>query len=172
MGNRTTKLILIAFSLIFALRVATIFTADRCYSMSLAAEKGKITPDRAITLLNIATALDSTNAELYSKKFDILRLKDKEKSHHPSPITHYSSPMTHHEILKQQLHLMNRCITLCPSWPAYHLYYALTLSQMSPRPNIQTRKLILSELQKTKELKPYSNLYRQICQKYQKQLTS
>ena len=155
MKNKLYNGVLIIFILIFALRVITIFIADRCYSMSMSAEKGKITPDQAITLLNIATKLDSTNANLYYQKYELLNLRT----------TDDQRPTTD-ETLRQQLHLLRTCINLCPSWPAYHLFYALTLNKFSSNPNVVTRKQILSELQKASELKPYSELYSKIYKRY------
>ena len=153
MKNKLMQLILILFSLVFAIRVLTILTADRLYSMSPAAETGKITSDRAIVYLDLATTLDSTNADIYFQKYKVLDLKQKN-----------SILNTRYSILKKQLHLLRHCINLCPSWPRYHLTYALTLERMSPIPNLMTRQMILSELQKATTLKPYSSLYQHIHQ--------
>ncbi|MFH1665504.1 MAG: hypothetical protein ABIA77_05110 [Candidatus Omnitrophota bacterium] len=151
MKNRAIKTALIIFSVVFALRILTIFSADRLYSMSLAAETGKITPDRAIGLLNEAINLDSANANLYYRKYELLNLKLKKGQVKPGEDRKY--------IFKQELNLLKECINLCPSWPAYHLHYALTLKQMSPHPNIMTKARIQSEFQKAAELKPFSDLY-------------
>ena len=150
MENRTVKRIIILFSVIYALRVVTIFTADRLYSMSMAAEKGRISANRAITLLDLAAGLDSTNADIYFKKYELLGSEPGKTDSRP---------------LKQQLRLLRCCLNLRPSWPAYHMYYALTLKKMSQHPNIQTRKLILDQLEKAVELKPYSKLYLKILRK-------
>ncbi|MGB2630443.1 MAG: hypothetical protein WBD17_04355 [Candidatus Omnitrophota bacterium] len=124
------------------------------------AEKGRITPDKAITLLNIATNLDSTNANLYFQKYELLDIK----ANNLKPAIRN----TQYAIRKQQLHLLKTCINLCPSWPAYHLFYALTLNKFSQRPNIMTQQQILSELKKAAELKPYSELYSKIYKRYLK----
>jgi len=156
MKNRTIKIILILFSIIFALRVITIFTADRLYSMSMAVETGKIPADRGILFLGVATKLDSTNAKLYFQKYEILRgLSPKG-----------TVPDEEHKIQKQQLHLLKKCIDLCPSWAAYHIYYAFTLRALSPKPNIITRDMIASEFKKASDLKPYSPLYCKIYERY------
>lgn len=148
MKNKVIRYSIIVFSMVFMVRIITIFTADRLYSMSLAAEEGKRAPEEAITMLNIATTLDSTNVNLYFMKYEILELKTKS------------------DILKKQLHILKKCIDLCPSWPAYHIYYAFTLKQMSLKPNIVTKELILSEFKKAAELKPYSPMYKKLYQKY------
>ncbi|MFC1548333.1 hypothetical protein ACFL5E_00065 [Candidatus Omnitrophota bacterium] len=155
MTDKTIKYILITFTVIFAIRVTTIFTADRLHSMSMAAETGRIPVDRGVALINIATKLDSTNTNLYFKKYELLDIRAKD-----------NSQFTTHNLHKEQLHLLERCIDLCPSWPAYHLYYAFTLIGMRPQPNILTQELILSELKKSTELKPYSALYRKIYKRY------
>lgn len=166
MINRLIKSILVIFSVVFMLRVLTIFVADRYYSMSLAAEKGKITTDRARDLLNIAIRMDSSNADLYSRKFRILvlELKNIPKGTHPS------SRIKRHDIYEQMLPVIKHCIQLCPSWPKYHLQYALTVKKMSFRLNAPTRELILSELLKAAELKPYSELHRKVYEKYRQKL--
>lgn len=150
MKNRIISYCIIIFSIVFLVRVITIFTADRLYSMSLAVEQGKRKSELAITMLNIASTLDSTNADLYFLKYEILRGENASNAQ------------------KQQLNLLKKCTDLCPSWPAYHLYYVLTLIQMSPQPNIITKERILSELKKAKELKPYSLVYMNLYQKYSK----
>ena len=151
MNDRSLKLILIIFSVVFLARVATIFTADRLYSMSFAAEAGGITPVRAINLVNTAIALDNNNADLCFRQCELLQLEVKEKNRRKIKI-----------IRKNQLHTLKDCIALCPSWPRYHLYYALVLKKMAKNPNPQTRELILSELKKAAKLKPFSKLYRDI----------
>ena len=153
MKDKRIKLLIILITVIFAVRIVTIFVADRLYSMSMAAEIGRISPEQGIGYLNIATKLDSTNADLYYQKYKILSV---------STQTANRKPQT--ELLKRQLHMLRRCIQLCPSWPAYHMFYALTLNRMSPKPNVMTRELILSELKKAADLKPYSTRYHQIYQ--------
>ena len=148
MRNKVIRYCVIIFSIVFAVRVITIFTADRLYSMALAAEQGERDPGEAITMLNIATTLDSTNADLYFSQYEVLQPTDK------------------NDILKYQLHLLKKCIDLCPSWAVYHIYYAFTLKQMSLNPNIVTKELILSEFKNAAELKPYSSTYKKLYHKY------
>jgi hypothetical protein len=163
MSNKLTKITIIIFSIIFAIRVVTIFGADRLYSMSLAAETGKITPDAAIKLLDVATNLDSTNADLYFRKYEILNLKTQNAT---TQQRNNAITQQRNNAITQQLRLLTKCINLCPSWSAYHLYYALTLKRMSPKPNLITRQLILSELESASDLKPYSSRYRQMYERY------
>jgi len=145
--------------MIFALRVITIFTANRLYSMSLAAEEGERPVSQALNLLITATKLDFTNADLYYQEYITLN---------PRLTTQDPSPMTYDP--KLRLQALKHCIDLTPSWPVYHLYYGLMLKKMSQTPNPLTRDLILSELQKASELKPSSELYQNIYQKTEKVL--
>lgn len=144
--------IIIAFSLLFAARVMTIFAADRMYSMSLASKKGQRPAESAADLLGAAIKLDSSNAELYAVKSRVLE-----------PVARESDT---HDIRKTQLALLKSAIELRPLWPKYHLEYGVTVGRMSTRPNIMTRQLILSQFKKAAELKPYSSMYRGIYQKY------
>ena len=155
MKKNLVNIFIVIFTIIFAIRVITIFTADRLYSMSLAAEKGTRTPESALKLLNVATRLDSTNATLYYQEYKVLNIKIKDE--------HRASSIQHRE---DQLHLLRHCINLTPSWPKYHLLYARTLERMSPRPNLMTRQKLLSELEKASKLKPYSPMYKDIYNKY------
>ena len=160
MKDKAIKLIIVLFTIVFTMRVVTVFIADCLYNMSMAAEKDKIPTSRGIELLNIATKLDSTNANLYFKKYEFLDIQAKKLKGEERYKTY--------DIRKQQLYLLRQCIQLCPSWSAYHLYYALTLGQMSSRPNIVTKEKILDELKKASELKPYSELYGKIYKSYLK----
>lgn len=155
MKYKVVRYTIIILSVIFAIRVLSIFIADRLCSMSMAVESGKITPDRGVKLLNIAIKLDSQNADLYFRKYQVLDIKEKD-----------AEPLLVNKSIKYQLELLKRCINLCPSWADYHTYYALTLQKMTSNPNIVTRELILSELKKASELKPYSELYRKIYYKH------
>jgi hypothetical protein len=148
MKNRVVRYSIIVFSIVFALRVITIFTADRLYSMALEVEEWAGPPAAAITMLKIATMLDSTNTDLYFLKYEVLQLEQK------------------NDVRKQQIHLLKKCINLCPSWPAYHVYYAFMIKQMSPSPNIVTKDFILSEFKQATELKPYSPMYKKLYQKH------
>ena len=155
MTNRIIKYILVLFISIFAIRVCTIFLADRFYSMSMAAGTGKISIDRGITLINYAIKIDSTNVTLHYKKYELLEQKSR-----------MGPEKLRLDIYEDQLHILEKCIDLCPSWPAYHLYYAFTLKRIAPNPNIMTREVILSELEKAYTLKPYSNVYRKIYERH------
>ena len=147
-----TNFIIIAFSLLFAARVITIFAADRMYSMSLAAKKGERSAESASKLLSSAIKLDSSNAELYAVKSRVLE-----------PIARDAGT---HDIRRTQLALLKSALELRPLWPKYHLEYGVTVGRTSTRPNIMTRQLILSQLKKAAELKPYSSMYQGIYQKY------
>ena len=72
MKYKVVRYTIIILSVIFAIRVLSIFIADRLCSMSMAVESGKITPDRGVKLLNIAIKLDSQNADLYFRKYQVL----------------------------------------------------------------------------------------------------
>ncbi|MFH1878943.1 MAG: hypothetical protein ABH883_09070, partial [Candidatus Omnitrophota bacterium] len=131
----------------------------RLYSMSSACEKGGITPDLAIRLLDAASMLDPDNVDIYMRKYAFIRqMIKKEKGHR------------NRKLLKKELHILKKCVNLCPTVPEYHFYYALTLKIMSPEPNDMTRGLILSELEKAYSLKPNSDFYRKIYEKYSKSL--
>ena len=160
MKIKLLKIAIIIFSVLFAIRVTTIFTADRLYSMSLAAETGKITPGRAILLLNIASKLDSSNANIYYQKSEMRSLEYNEKRDSFSPIA------LRHNIKKFQLQALAKCIDLCPSNALYHAAYAVTLKQMTPKPNITTKSIILSETKKSTELIPVSDEYKSIYEYY------
>jgi len=164
MNKRLIRTFLILFSLLFMIRTLTIFTADRLYSMSMSAKTGIIIPQKSISLLNIATKMDSTNAEIFSGKFDLYNIELKNLKKEP----YHSALSKRNLILKNQLNIMKRCIDLCPSWAAYHLYYGLTLSRMSIKPNIITQDTIVDQLRKSVELKPNSDLYEAVLKKYSK----
>ncbi len=162
MNNRFIKILILIFSIIFAVRVLTVFTADRLYSMSLAAIADKITTEKGTSLLETAEKLDSGNANLYFEEFKLLEdeiaaLK-KEKSGADKIKTYR----------KRQIFLLKKAIDLCPSWPVYHMYYALTIKRMSTKSNIITDSKILSEMEKAVELKPFSKVYSNIYKKYHK----
>jgi hypothetical protein len=172
MKKFVTNAIIIIFSLTFAVRVVTIFAADRLLSIASTAKEGPVAPEKALDLLNLATKLDSTNAELYYKQYELLNLSLREAAAiHPSlrgaeAIPKTSRPRDVKAIRKTQIHLLRTAIALRPLWPKYHLSYGLTVGRMSPNPNIVTRRLILSELKKAADLKPYSTMYQNIYKKY------
>jgi hypothetical protein len=162
MKKFVTNAIIIIFSLTFAVRVVTIFAADRLLSIASTAKEGPVAPEKALDLLNLATKLDSTNAELYYKQYELLNLSLREAEAIPKT----SRPRDVKAIRKTQIHLLRTAIALRPLWPKYHLSYGLTVGRMSPNPNIVTRRLILSELKKAADLKPYSTMYQNIYKKY------
>lgn len=159
MKNKILKIIIIIFSIGFAVRVSTIFIADRCYSMSLSAKASK-----AIELLNFAEKLDSTNVNLYFTEYEILdqaiqtdQLKNSSKN--SIEVSIYR---------KKQINLLKTAIDLCPSWPLYHIYYGITLKQITLKQNILIATQILSQLKMSVELKPFSPKYTNIYEKYNK----
>jgi len=147
------KMLICIFSLIFGIRVFTIFLVDRLYSMSLSAERSGYPGSREICLLDAAAKLDPSNADLYFKKYEILGLKEKAGGRNP-------------ERLKRRLEALRKCIQLCPSKPSFHLHYAYLFKRMFATPNLQTEQLIISEIKKARDLKPYSELYRKIYEKH------
>ena len=150
MNTRILKLTIIAFSIVFVALIITEFISDRLYSASLKAEEGDITTQKALTLLDYAIKLDPTNAELYFRKYELTRETRKDEG--------VKVPT------KKELFLLKKCIQLRPFWPKYHFCYGLTLAKMNPHPNAITRELVLSELKKAAELKPFSKLYQNTYQ--------
>ena len=157
MKNNILRTLIIIISIVFAVRVSTIFIADRCYSMSLSAPT-----EQAQKLLSIAKKLDSTNVKFYFTECDILdqaiendQIKD--SSRNSIKVSGYR---------KEQIRLLKTAIDLCPSWPAYHIYYAITLKQMLLRQNILSATQILSQLKMSVELKPFSQKYNKIYENY------
>lgn len=153
--DRILKSIVVLFSALFFAVVLMIFTADRLYSASLLAENGRISPAKAAQLIDIALKLDPSNAELYLREYELLNM-ELEKA----------GVKARGKIYTRELYVLKRCIDICPSWPAYHIYYALTLEKMTPRPNPVTREMILRQMKQAVELKPSSELYRGIYEKY------
>lgn len=159
MKRRIIRLLLVVFSLTYAVSVMTVFIADRLYSMSMAAEGGKISIDRGLSLLDIATKLDSTNAKLYLQKYKILVSEIKKQK-----------TENRNQTYKQMLRFMKQGIDLCPTDPYYHMHYALVLKKLNRgRRSPHTEQLMLSEFKKAAELKPCSDLYQRI---YKRNLAS
>ena len=147
MTTRTTKFIIIIFSVAFAAVILSTLTADRLTALSFRTKPGTFTLESRLRLMDYAIKLDPLNAECHFKKFKILqeiRIEKGIKKPH-----------------KTELYAIKDAIDLRPLWPKYHLYYGLVLEKMNPRPNIMTQKLILSQLKIATELKPYSDLYRE-----------
>jgi len=151
------RLSILLFSLIYAAIVLTTFAADRLAAM------GQI---------ETAIKLDPVNAELYFRKYELLNLSSREAegdeaiSKSPGLKPRASSPNPASDIQKQCLQLIKHAIDLRPLWPEYHLYYASTLEQMTPGTNFITRQVILGELKKAADLKPYSPSARKIYEKH------
>jgi hypothetical protein len=152
MKNLIYKIIILAFSLVFAALVLTTFAAERLSAMSFRPVFFSPTPDERIELIDRAIKLDPMNAELRFRKFVLLQRKRVSEGKARSN--------------KAELYAMKDAVDLRPLWPKYHLYYGLILEKMSPRPNIVTRQLILSQLKKAAELKPYSSLYQEKYSEY------
>ena len=72
MINRITQLILIAFTVVFTLWIGTVFVSDRLYSLSLAADTGRISPEQGIAMLEAAMKLTPGDARLYAQKYDLM----------------------------------------------------------------------------------------------------
>lgn len=53
-----------------------------------------------------------------------------------------------------------------PAKAMYHMLYALDLINQNRKPDALTRKIILTQLTQALELKPYSNNYRKIFDKF------
>lgn len=157
MKNRITRLILIAFTLLFGSCVVLVFGSDRLYSMSLAAQTGKISPEKGIALLDAAIRLDPGNTGLY---FEKCKLMDK---------VAYNGQLKPGDLLyERQLQVIARCIDLSPSSANYHFYYAITTMEVHPRLTHIAAAYMLSELLKASELRPASRTYREKCDKYEK----
>ena len=155
MVSNIRKYSIILFTLIFGFRVFTLFIADRLYSMSMAAEEATIHIDRGVNMLDAAMRLDSTNVDIYIQKYELLDIKLRR-----------GDGGIKNQVLKEQLQLLRESINLYPTWPTYHMYYALTLKRIAPNPNILTQQAILSEMKKAVDLKPHSELYRKIYKRY------
>ena len=147
MKNIIYKLTILIFSIVFAALVLTTFAAERLSAMSFRPVFFSPAMDERIELMDMAIKLDPLNAELKFRKFILLRRKRLSEGR----------PRPH----KAELYAIKEAIDLCPLWPKYHLYYGLVLERMSPNPNIITRELILSQLKKAADLKPYSELYQE-----------
>ena len=154
MKNLITKLTVILFSAVFAALVLSTFVSDRLIALSFRSGRGVYTPEEKLVLVNTAIKLDPLNAENHFRKFMVLQDIRVEKG--------LKRPH------KTELYAIKDAINLRPLWPKYHLYYGLILEMMNPDPNIMTRQLILSELEKASSLKPYSALYKEKYAKYLK----
>lgn len=163
MRNRAARLTFIVFSVLFAIRVLSIFVADQHYNRTMPSKRRQSTPQQAMVLLDVARKLDSTNAKIYFREYEML------EALYRSPET--VEGMSKAYINKLQLLALRRCINICPSQALYHIDYAITLKRMSPNPNIITKDLILSEVHKAARLRPYSELYQKIYRKYLKKFS-
>jgi len=136
----------------FAAVILTTFAAERLSAISFRPAFFSLTMDERIELMDRAIGLDPLNAEFRFRKFILLQRKRLSEG---NAIPH-----------KTELYAIKEAIDLRPLWPKYHLYYGLVLDRMSPNPNVITRQLILSQLKKAAELKPYSELYGKIYQNH------
>ena len=62
--------------------------------------------------------------------------------------------------------LFAKAIQAEPLKAEYHMLFVLDLTEKNPKPDSAMLSLIRAQLARALELKPYSNLYRQIYQKY------
>lgn len=154
-----TRILLIIFSLIFAIYTGMVFVSDRLHSMSLAVESGKISSQQGIAFIDAAIRLDPLNAGLYSRKYRIFFDDAKKKKLKSGDLSY--------EI---RLQFMASAIALCPAWPAYHFHYALTVEKVTPRLSKMAVQHMLSEFKKASELGPttqrYKDLYNAALNKY------
>jgi hypothetical protein len=150
--SRIAKTIIIILSTVYAIVVASTFVSDRLVAAAFRQGNIAFSLDEKLNLIEKAIELDPFNAELYFKKFIVMQemriISGKRKPH------------------KTELYAIKNAIDLRPLWPKYHLYYGLVLEKMSPNPNIITRNIILSQLKKAAELKPYSQMYGEEYLKY------
>ncbi len=152
MRTRFIQVVLVIFSLIYGTLVVTVFTADRLYSSTFNHVNESEILEDAIERLDYAIRIDPLNAELYFRKCELLR-KIRKINGDKKP---YAG----------ELQLLQECIQLRPFWPKYHFFYGVILSKMSQYPNVLTQELIISELRKAAELKPYSEFYQNTYYKY------
>lgn len=154
------RLTTILFSFIFAGTVLAVFSSDRLYSASLRTERTDTA--RSLSFVDAAIKLDPINAELYFEKAYLLK-RQLIVNEQRTTINEKRSTINEQQIYERCLHLYKRCINLSPSWPQYHLYYALILNKMGS--NYITREFVRSELEKAAELKPYSKMYQEMAGK-------
>jgi hypothetical protein len=152
MKTKIKNLIVIIFSVVFLLLVITVFISDRLYSSTFNLVNKPDILESAIGRLDYAIVIDLLNAELYFRKYELLRKMRK--------INGDKKPSA------GELQLLKKCIQLRLFWPKYHFFYGITLERMNQYPNAITQELILSELRKAAELKPYSEFYQNTYHKY------
>ena len=71
--------------------------------------------------------------------------------------------------LTKDIGAIQRAMRLEPTDPSYHMYYGLALLRLDTRTRASDTEA-LDEICKAAELKPYSQTYREACEKYQKLL--
>ena len=150
--SRAAKTVIIIISIVYAVVVASTFVSDRLIAAAFRQGNISFSLEEKLSLTEKAIELDPLSAELYFKKFIVLqemRISTGKRKPH-----------------KTELYAIKNAIDLRPLWPKYHLYYGLVLEKMSPNPNIMTRNIILSQLKKAAELKPYSEMYGREYLKY------
>lgn len=157
-----TKLLLIVFTILFTSSVVAVFASDRLYSMSLAAQVGKISPEKGIALIEAAIRITPGDVRLYVQKYDLMSLPT--DTGRPTPYA--LRPKPGDLLYERQLQVIARCIDLCPSWAAYHFNYAQNMRRVHPRMSLMATKFLLSEFKKASDLRPMSQLYRKMYEKY------
>ncbi|KJJ85571.1 secreted protein [Candidatus Omnitrophus magneticus] len=152
------------FSFLILIGILSVFSSDRLYSISLICVEKNSKSDLSGKFADAAIFLEKDRIEYYQKKYDIL-LNNLKGIYSEKNNTEKKTAKI--KICKEMLAETKKIIDICPSWPEGHMNYGLTLSYMAPElPNIITREQILSELEKAAILKPYSDLYKQIYEKY------
>ena len=67
--------------------------------------------------------------------------------------------------LTHDISALAQAIRLEPTKPAYHMYYGLALLEMPQRTRPTDQEAVI-EICKGSQLKPYSHLYRSVCESY------
>lgn len=143
--------------------MALVFSADRFYSMSLASQTDKISPEKGIALLEIAMRLTPGDARLYARKYDLMPFVI--EAGRPAADGRRLKPGD--LLYERQLQVVARCIDLCPSVAAYHFHYAITMRMVLPSMTIPATRYLLSEFKKASELRPANAYLRSTYQKYE-----
>jgi hypothetical protein len=152
------KILITLFTIIFALLVLTVFTADRLHNISMYSKSEKLSYENRRRMLDVAQALDPGNAEFYYSEYEMINAyleSDKYEGYA-------------HDLRKKELTQLKKAINLRPAWPLYHMVYALTTARFVDKPNIITKGIILSEMGKSVELRPFDKTYKDLYQKYLK----
>ena len=157
MINRIIQIILIIFTLLFGSCVVAVLGSDRLYSMSLTSEKGTRPVERGLALIDTALKLTPLDARLYSQKYTFLGIK-----------TSNEQRATSNVLRERQLQLATTCVNLAPSVALNHFRYASAMFTVTPHLTPMAKQYLVSQLQKASILKPYSDSYRDIYEKYRR----